>query len=313
VTQVALLTATLWFAGRALFAQWSAVRQVAHDVQPQWNWIVASGALVIVVHASLIQSWRMLLAGWGSQLRFTAAVRIWTVSNLGKYLPLKVWSIGAMGVLAQREGVSAVAAIGAALLGAMLNVGAGFGVIALSGTSVLATVEPIVRMTVLIGCVAFAVGVAVLPWMLPPVLDRVTTWRKLPATDRHLSARSLWLVTLINVVAWIGYGLAFLLFARGVTPQVSGAPGLFIAVYAVSYLAGYLFLFAPGGIGVREAFMTTLLVSFGLAHKPDALFLALASRAWLTVVEVLPGLIALPFVRRATSPVPAIIAPGSPS
>jgi len=299
VAQVVLLVATLSFAGRALMQQWSAVRQVASDVQLQWGWILLSGAVVLAVHASLIQSWRLLLTGWGSRLPFGAAVRIWTVSNLGKYLPLKVWSIGAMGMLARREGASGAAAIGAALLGAMLNVGTGFGVIALSGTSVLATVDPIVRTTAVVGSICFLLGVAGLPWILPVFLRRLTQWRGIAEAEQHLSARALWVVTLINAIAWAGYGMAFLLFARGVAPQISGAPGLFVAVYTVSYLAGYLFLFAPGGIGVREAVMTSLLVSLNLAHKPDALFLALASRVWLTGVEVLPGLIALPFTRRA--------------
>ncbi len=311
VAQIVLLVATLVFAGRTLFQQWSAVRQVARDVHLQWGWISLSGVLVLAVHASLIQAWRRLLTGWGSHLRFGAAVRIWTVSNLGKYLPLKVWSIGAMGMLAKREGASGVAAIGAALLGAMLNVGTGFGVIALSGTSVLATVDPMVRTTAVAGSICFVLGVAALPWILPPVLTRLSRWRGIPDAEQHLSARSLWTVALINAGAWIGYGIAFLLFARGVAPQIAGAPGLFIAVYTTSYLAGYLFLFAPGGIGVRETVMTTLLVSLGLAHKPDALFLALASRVWLTGVEVLPGLIALPFTRSAAGR--AVTAAGGPS
>ncbi len=305
VVQVALLLVTLVLAGKAIAGQWQELGQSAKAAQLNWGWILASAALVLAVHALLIQTWRLLLAGWGSTLSFGAAIRIWTVSNLGKYLPGKVWSIGAMGMLAQREGASAISAGGAALLNALLNIGAGLGVIALAGAAELERITPWMRNAAFAGSGVFVVGVALLPRLLPPVLTRIALWRGLPPLPKHLPASTLWLVTLLHAISWIGYGLAFALFTRGVTPQIGGAPQLFIAVYAASYLWGYLMLFAPGGIGVREAVMVALLVSLGIASKADATLLALSSRLWLTVVEVLPGLVALAFLPRTAAAKPS--------
>ncbi len=295
VVQLLLLVTTLTFVGRALSRQWGEVRAVALQTHVAWGWVVLSGLLVLLVHGTLVQSWRLVLGGWGSPLRFSAAVRIWTISGLGKYVPGKLWSIGAMGVLTQREGGSSVAAAGAALLGTLLNLGAGFGVVALSGSSVLRTFDAYVRTLALCGGAVFLIGVLTLPWVLPPVLERVARWRGLPPVVAHLSPRTIWSATLINVLAWIGYGLAFMAFAHGVTPQIIGTPVMFIAAYTASYVIGYLALYAPGGLGVREFILTGLLVSLGLAHVPEATFLALASRGWLTILEVLPGLVSLPF------------------
>lgn len=295
IAQIVAIAAALVYAWRALSQQWSAVRAVAQHVHVQWSWMLLSVSMVLIVHASLVQSWRTLLVAWGSHLHFGAAVRIWTISNLGKYLPFKIGSIAAMGVLTQREGASGIAAIGAALLGALLNLGAGFGVVVLGGASVLRLLDSTQRITAIVGSVLFMLGVLALPWMLPPILARIARWRRLPPLERHLRARILWLVTLVNVFAWIGYGLAFMAFSRGLVPQIAGAPALFIAVYTVSYISGYLMIFAPGGLVVRETVMTGLLVAFGLALQPDAIFLALASRVWLTVIEVLPGLLSLLF------------------
>lgn len=293
--QLLLLVTTLTFVGRALSRQWSEVRDVALHTHVAWGWVVLSSVLVLLVHVALVQSWRMVLGGWGSPLRFGAAVRIWTISGLGKYVPGKLWSIGAMGVLTHREGGSSVAAAGAALLGTLLNLGAGFGVVALSGSSVLRTFDAYVRTLALFGGAVFTVGVLALPWVLPPVLERVARWRGLPPLNAHLTPRTIWFATLVNVFAWIGYGLAFMAFAHGVTPQIMGTPGSFIAAYTASYVIGYLALYAPGGLGVREFILTGLLVSLGLAQVPEATFLALASRVWLTILEVLPGLVSLPF------------------
>jgi len=295
-----LLVVTLAFAAREIARQWGALNAVAHDVVLQWGSITLSTVMVLAVHAMLIQTWRMLLTGWGSELHFGAAVRIWTISNLGKYLPGKVWSIGAMGVLAQREGVSGVSAAGAALLNALLNLGAGFGVIAIAGASEMDRVAPWLRSASIVFSALFLICVALLPRLLPPLLLRVSTWRGLAPLERHLPSRTLWLVTALHALSWVGYGLAFMVFTRGVTPHVAGAPAMFIAVYTASYLFGYLMLFAPGGIGVREGAMVWLLVTVGLALEADALFLSLASRVWLTAVEVMPGLIAL-LLKRAGS------------
>jgi uncharacterized membrane protein YbhN (UPF0104 family) len=111
-----------------------------------------------------------------------------------------------------------------------------------------------------------------------------------------VSRGTLVIVFAANVTAWIAYGVGFGLFWRALLGSGGGVSMAVLAVYTASYLAGYLALFAPGGIGVREAALAGLLVSLRLATPGDAALLAAASRVWLTVVEVLPGLAFLPGV-----------------
>ena len=298
--QVLAVGIALAFAALALRGQWNEVRAVASDIRPDWPWILLGSAIVLLTHACLVQSWRILLAGWDRAPGFWPGVRIWTVSNLGRYIPGKVWSIGALSVLAQRVGVSGVAAASAAILGTLLNIGAGFGIVALSGARVLGVIKPWMQTVALVSAAAFVVGVVLLPRLLPPVVEWITRRRGLPSVDRHLSASRLWTVTTINALSWVGYGLAFAAFSRGVTPQVAGASAAFITVYTASYLWGYLVLFAPGGIGFRELALVAMLIALGMGTAPDATVLALASRVWITVLEILPGLIALLFTPGAS-------------
>src|SRR4029079_11729625 len=76
--------------------------------------------------------WRVMSRVLSESPPFSPAARIWFVSNLGKYVPGKVWQIAAMGALAQRNGVSATAAIGSSLLVNLVSVLAGFAVIAVT-------------------------------------------------------------------------------------------------------------------------------------------------------------------------------------
>ena len=76
------------------------------------GWSRAPPAGWSLSYVVLIETWRQIVLAWGGRSRWPAAARIWFISNLGRYIPGKVWQIGAMGVLAQDAGVSSVAAVG---------------------------------------------------------------------------------------------------------------------------------------------------------------------------------------------------------
>jgi hypothetical protein len=85
------------------------------------------------------------------------------------------------------------------------------------------------------------------------------------------------------------YGAAFMLLARGTIPGSTGTLAGYTAAYTASYLLGFLALFAPGGIGVRETLLVVSLPQLGLMTRPEAILLALFSRLWLTALEIAPG------------------------
>jgi uncharacterized membrane protein YbhN (UPF0104 family) len=120
--------------------------------------------------------------------------------------------------------------------------------------------------------------------------------------ERDLPHGAIWLAVAINVASWVGYGSAFMLLSHAVLPEVRGAVAAFIAIWTASYLAGYLFLVAPGGIGARETALVAALLALGIAGSADAAILAAASRLWLIVLEVLPGLVSLALAPGARRP-----------
>jgi hypothetical protein len=236
-----------------------------------------------------------MLHAWGARLGFVQASRIWFVSNLGKYVPGKVWQIAAMGVMAQGQGVSPIAATGSSLVVNVANVATGFAVVFATGAAAL---ELSARGSSRTGALVAAALAALLlalpavwPW-LSRLGSHVTRGRiVLPA----IPARSIWFAALGTAVAWVLYGLAFRLLAHGLEIGATGATRGYLAVYASSYLVGYLTLFAPGGIGVREAMMVVGLTQLHLLPQPAAWLLAIASRLWLTVLEIVPGLLFILF------------------
>src|SRR5690606_3072472 len=118
-------------------------------------------------YAVLIEAWRRMVGGWGAPLGYRHAARIWFVSNLGRYVPGKVWQITAMAVMAERAGVSRYAAAGSALLVNLANVVAGVGVVAVTAAGLLGN-----PMLSLGGAALLLVLLAATPRLLP-LLARV--------------------------------------------------------------------------------------------------------------------------------------------
>ena len=287
--QIVIAITALAFAFRALREQWTGSAIDLGQLHPDWGWVAVSGLVFLSTYAVLVETWREMLRVWGSDLGFPRAVRIWAISNLGRYIPGKVWQIGAMGVMAQRAGVSPVAATSSAILNVVVNLVAGFLLVAVFGWPLL-HLQAVggVRTGIVFVAVCVA-GVTLLPLILPRVLRLLSR-----ITGRDLDIRALppvaMLVSLIgNVVAWLLYGLAFALFARGMLGSSQGPLTAYIAVYALSYLVGYLVLFAPAGVGFREAAMVALLPAAHLANPTQAALLAVTSRLWLTALEIAPG------------------------
>ena len=294
---VAFTGAVVVFGFQALRQQWSAVATLRATTTPDWGHIVTASALVLVSYLVLILTWRATVRAWGETLAVRPGARIWFVSNLGRYVPGKVWQIGAMGVMAQQAGVSAVAAVGSSLVVSLVNVIVGFGVVAATGLSMLRTLVPAgTPLVPVLGVVLIAtLGT---PWILPWAATVVTRLTGRQVTIPRLPARAVWIAAAGSAVGWLLYGLAFHGLTIGLLGHATGDARSSIAIFTVSYLAGFLALIAPGGIGVREVVMAGLLTGSGGASATEATWLVLASRLWLTVLEVLPGLLLLLLPRR---------------
>jgi len=292
--QIAITAIVLLFVARALVAQWRAFRGTPLIVAPNWAIIVASGVVVLATYGLLIETWRRILAAWGSALSFSAAARIWFVSNLGRYLPAKqLWIVGAMSSMAESAGVNPVAAAGSAVLNTIVNIATGFLVALIAGWrsfDTLSNGNTAIGITLLV--MAFG-GVLLLPTAMPYLLAvaRRVTGRALDLGP--IPPRAITISLIGNIVAWLMYGAAFELFVRGVIGSTPGSFADYVTAYAWPYILGYLAIIVPGGIGVRDSALAVALGALKLATLPQAVVVTVTSRLWLTVLELVPGFIYL--------------------
>jgi glycosyltransferase 2 family protein len=290
--QIVLAVIVIAFVARKIAAEWGAVRLALQHAQPNWLALAASGLIVLATYAVLIETWRVLLRGWQHEIPFLDAARIWTISNLGKYLPGKVWSITALVIMTREYGVSAAEGASASILVTLVNTIVGFVVAIVAGASLL-KLPPAAVMVIAV----MAAAVLVSPSALPRAGVLLGKLFKREIVLRPLAHRVLLTAALLTAIAWLMYGVAFWLFTVGVLGSAPGALRDYVAVFAGSYLLGFIAIFVPAGAGVREEAMAVALRRAGFATGP-AYLLVVASRLWLTALEVIPPLIFLAFVRR---------------
>ncbi len=290
MVQAVATVVVAWFIVKALAKQWSEVRGQPLEIQPSWAWIVVSALVVLAAYAVLIEAWRRILVAWRASLAFWPAARIMSISRLGLYVPGRVWQITAMAAMAQRSGVNPIAATGSSVLNTIVNIAMGFLVALVAGWRSFGQISQ-GRTGESVGLLVVVLGAIVLLPTVLPILLKTGRRFKPNLPDVTLPHRAVYVAIVANIVAWLLYGAAFQLFVRGMTGSSSGSFADYVTTWAWSYLAGYLAVIVPGGLGVREAALALSLSSLKLASPSTALVLALTSRLWLSVVELVPGLL----------------------
>jgi uncharacterized membrane protein YbhN (UPF0104 family) len=277
----------------ALIKEWGALQTALAAARPRWGYIVLSCLVVLANYAMLIEAWRTVLVGWtgkgrtGFTISFWEGARIWSISNLGRYIPGKVWQMGTMAVMAQARGVSGIAAAGSAVIITLLTTVGGFVVLAITGADVL-RLPPFA----IVAVVAVGVGVLLSPQLLPWLGALAGRILRRDIAIPRLPHRAIWLAGLISAISWVVYGIAFRLLVIGVLGNAPGALSYYVAVFTGPYLVGFLVLFMPGGIGVREMTMLPALQQAGF-DTGEAILIVVASRVWLTILEVIPAVLFL--------------------
>jgi uncharacterized membrane protein YbhN (UPF0104 family) len=259
----------------------------AWDGTVDWPTLLAASALVLAAFALMVLTWSASLRWWNASLSFLSALRIWSLSNLARFIPGAVWQFAGLAALAADEGISPVAATGAVLLQQVVLLATGVVVAVMMAPAWVAPIAgglpPIA--TVMIAVLAVVLLVLGIPLAMPAIgrgLSRVVK-REFSWPRPSLSAFAGYTTAL--VLPWVIYAAAFWLFARSLlgasAPPLEIAGGAFVA----SYVAGIVAVFAPAGIAVREAALVALLAP--VMDSRVALMLALGSRLWMIALEIL--------------------------
>ena len=241
-----------------------------------------------------VLGWKWILAEWGIEISYPVALRSEMVSMLAKYLPGGVWTPAARVVAARRAGVTdAWLVTSSMLLEAGLSAVSGVIVFVLGLAFVDNVHAPLAPLVVFGAVVAVLVQPRVFRPLAGRVMRRLGYTRELP----NMRARTLSALLVFYAGTWVlgGVALWLLLYSVGAHPEAASI--VFLGgTAAVGAIVAVLFVFAPSGIGVREASMYGLLLA--VATPGQALGAVALNRLALTGVELLLLLVGGVLLRR---------------
>lgn len=265
-----------------------------------WVRLLAAVAVYSVAMVASGGFWHGCLIAFGQHLSFRLAVAAHVLGQAGKYVPGKAMVVVLRAsAVARHAGVNRVAAAIGVFVETLTMMACGA---ALAGIAVLwMPTENWVRLL----AIAMAIGAAVptLPPLFRLVVARLARSRFGTAVpfDADVFGWSLMLRGWVWMAAvWLLIGLSFWLVVRatpGAAVEVQGASGYATATatMCLAMVAGFLSLI-PGGAGVRELVITTLLAP--IAGAGPALVAAVLVRLVFLIAEAIAVAIAWAYLRR---------------
>jgi hypothetical protein len=283
----------LFVAAALLFLALALVRRrdelLAYDWSFHAGWLALSLVLLLCGLLASPVIWRRVLAAFGQDVSLLPLTRVWFVSGLGRYIPGKVWQLVGVVDMARALGIDAVTAITSvalymmyATLSAVL-----LGVYFFPADAVAALEVPLL-------VARWAAPAALLLLHPGPVRAALRVGERLLRRElRPWRAGVADGAVLFGMCLgqWLVYGAAFHAFTASLTNAPAALFPHLAASFALSFVAGYLVLIAPAGLGAKEGALALLLstvMPFGVAAA-----VSIGARLWTVAGEVLPALLLL--------------------
>jgi len=325
---VALLV--LWAVGRHVIHTWHKLRDQSRSLHFEPVWLVGSGVLYLAGLSAYGRFYERILSASATPIRFVPAWRAYVVSHLGKYVPGKAMVVVVRtGMVVPHGGRAATAAI-ATFYETLVMMAAG-GLVAAAGFATATgshRVElalpfwgmlrlPVYQVAAVTG---LGLGLGFLVLVIPQIFGRLAGLVSMPIpgvgpealprlTGRLLGQGLLW-----SVVGWVLLGLSQLAVVRSFDPAGAaslitlGLTPVVIASVALATVAGFIVAVLPGGLGVREGVLMSVLAP--AVGSDGAVVAALVLRLVWVAAELVAAAILLPTFRRPAAGVAPLPKPG---
>ncbi len=251
-------------------------------------YLIISFIFLFINFFIFVEGWRNIIIKLGDTIDFKRAFWIMSASQTAKYVPGGIWF-----------------ALGRIHLGKGEN---------LSPEKIGLSVIIETVLTFLVGIIIFIFSISfsgyaklnnfiyVIPAFLffliilyPPILCWLTNFGlkivKRPPINLTISYFELLILSIYFLGLWAAQIIGYYFLINSIYSVHISKIYILGATYTLSWMSGFIVIFAPGGLGVREGMMSLLLSSF--IPSPLAIAISFLSRVWITVFEIVVFFIGL--------------------
>ncbi len=290
-----LLAIVLIYVGRRGWQLWLTDKDALQQTQWRPGWLIAAGMAYAAGWAPSVWFWRAMMHELGGHMSTLEAARAYYCGHLGKYVPGKATVLVIRSALVRNRGLSMAQAALTVTIETLVMMGAGLAVAVALAPQLMSPA----RISQLPQWLQAGLSTAIIPPLivlgltaaLLPVFAQVFSWlatRMTPAdivADRgevHVRPKLLAFGLAAFVGGWACHGLSLGLTIRAVGGDALDLTQwpLWMGSVSLATVVGFVAIFAPGGVGVREALLfETLQSQPGLTPQ-----LAVAAALFLRVV-----------------------------
>lgn len=253
--QSLLVLVILAFWARFLLNNW--------DQLASYPWRLSGLSLLLALAVLMVQIllvgtvWWRALALVGTRFTWRYGLAILLQAQLARYVPGGVWEY------AGRYALSAPGGAGKRSMAASMGLEMALQVLS---AAVFLAVALLLRQDALPASYLAMAGLIILGsvvFLSPPIFGRLVNLAlrllRRPALPLSIAYSDVTLLFLLALFAHALSGLGFVLFVNGLTPVDWSTAGLLASAFVGAWLIGYLAVFVPTGIGVREGALALLL------------------------------------------------------
>lgn len=238
-------------------------------------------------------SWMLVCRVAGAKIPFGQAFNIHFLAQVGKYIPGKVWgAVGKIG-LSRKIGMSSTET-GHALILESLFIVAGC---LLMSLPVIPMAAQQIGLGTTLSVIIVAASAAVVLFTAHPGAFRKLLKIVGSITGKDINIEDPGFANVLKllpvyILVFLLQGVAFVFLARSFGMNLPFYPGAFLLPTAVGI--GFLAVFSPGGLGIREISLVWLIGIVMASVEPgQASLVSIAGRLWITLGEAVAFLVAV--------------------
>ncbi len=261
--QIVLVLALLIYVLLPLFRNAGAFKNTLLTLKPvPFFFGVIILCLVILCYPFI---WRNILKSLGFEIDSRTSLTSWIYSNIGKYIPGKIWQFVGRSALTKEVRPEIT------LFTVFLEVAISFSAAIMVFFLRFLIVKNLPVLWLLYATTLFLLLIGIQhPKIIQFCLRLLYKIRKQDENfaNYSLSLKNNMILFGVYFVLWILTGFSFWVMVQGSEIKVSLVDA--VTTYPISWILGYLFLIAPAGLGVRESILMTLLKGYYPDHVASA-------------------------------------------
>ncbi len=281
ILQVAIIAVIFFFLARNLYYNWGKLS--GYEWHINWHLLIFSFILTIICSFLIALGWNLILRQLGGILTPRKALKIFFLSDLGRYIPGKVWSLAGKVYLCKEQGIPLAKSSASVVVQPLIQVISG-GLVFLLSLAFWKNLPGVGNLLYLIFLIIPLGFILLHPLIIKKVLNLGLKIFKKDPVDLNLRYRDMLKILLLWCGLWVFSGIANYFLIISIYPLPIAQLPMIIGIFSISWVVAFLSFLTPSGLGVMEG-MLTFLLSFYLPCG-IATLISLLSRIWRTINDL---------------------------